>query len=705
MSSHGGTLWSPATGTMLRSTSTVRFDTPTISRSASTARLEEVGSSLDRCARLSVGGSVLAARSCRLVVALSLCSSLFAWALFASRTWHGLSHGRAPWDNRGPARSKRLRVCLVYDGGRAEAGLDGALADLLTALVDSADVTALRLDAGQRSLSSLPERLQAVPDVNWIPLPSTQHVYDGSPAAALSFRTLEWLRATRSYDHLLFHAAGAAGHYPLLARELGLALSTTRVTVLSLAPRQLLWRRRPGAGASLEDLEEDHMQRGMAERADVFLASSAALRFMKAHSWKLPPLVATLDAAAEEHHGADGGARHTGGVRRRGGVEDEDDDSEGGGLVSPEASMQRPKAFTMPRLLLWWKELPRLQRHARRGAGSAAVTLAELSRKLRDIEHGDKANRTAFPMASDGGAASEPWQQRRRGRNQQAPEHHNKLGLADVPLVSVCVVHHERGPLLLQALDSIRAQTLPSHAVQAVVVDDGSTSAAALATLEKLATWHEFRSEQWLLLRRPSRYLGAARNEAARHATGRYLYFLDDDNCLKRHSLLTLLHAAASARAHVLTSVNDKWPQSTPPPVNDDPTTERWLPLGDAAAVGVFKNCFGDASALVRRTTFEALGGFTEDGGVGHEDWELWARAVLRGYRLRVVPEALYWYRVGGRGSMLAESLGGTRLAQAQRHANHARNIRPYLQRLSGWPEAQDAVRLAQGMHLERSPA
>ena len=53
--------------------------------------------------------------------------------------------------------------------------------------------------------------------------------------------------------------------------------------------------------------------------------------------------------------------------------------------------------------------------------------------------------------------------------------------------------------------------------------------------------------------------------------------------------------------------------------------------------MGIFKNCFGDASALVQRAVFEALRGFTEDAGVGHEDWELWARAVLHGYKLQVV--------------------------------------------------------------------
>ena len=202
------------------------------------------------------------------------------------------------------------------------------------------------------------------------------------------------------------------------------------------------------------------------------------------------------------------------------------------------------------------------------------------------------------------------------------------------------------------------------------------------------------------LLRRPSRYLGAARNEAARHASGLYLYFLDDDNSLKPHALITLLAAAAASAAHVLTSVNEKWASLLPPPEHEEPSTERWLPLGDAAAVGIFKNCFGDAASLVRRSSFEALGGFTEDGGVGHEDWELWARAVLRGFMLRVVPEPLYWYRIGQPGGMLGESIGGTRLALAQRHANHARNIRPYMQRLAGWAEAQDAVRLVQGMYL-----
>ena len=91
-----------------------------------------------------------------------------------------------------------------------------------------------------------------------------------------------------------------------------------------------------------------------------------------------------------------------------------------------------------------------------------------------------------------------------------------------LPLVSVCIVHHERGSLLLQALESVRRQTLPASGVQVVVVDDGSASAAALQALDQLSHWSEFRSGRWQLLRRSSRYLGAARNEAARHTSGEY---------------------------------------------------------------------------------------------------------------------------------------------------------------------------------------
>ena len=152
--------------------------------------------------------------------------------------------------------------------------------------------------------------------------------------------------------------------------------------------------------------------------------------------------------------------------------------------------------------------------------------------------------------------------------------------------------------------------------MEAVVIDDASTTEAALAALDSVERTPEVRAGLWQLVRLlpPGRYLGGARNEAARHAAGKFLFFLDDDNCLKPHALSTLLHVARVTSADILTVVNDKW-ASTQSPIAGDVVTkdsEQWLPLGPALTVGIFRNCFGDAAALVSASAFRMLGGFSE---------------------------------------------------------------------------------------------
>lgn len=71
----------------------------------------------------------------------------------------------------------------------------------------------------------------------------------------------------------------------------------------------------------------------------------------------------------------------------------------------------------------------------------------------------------------------------------------------------------------------------------------------------------------------------------------------------------------------------------------------RYLPTGIGGAHSFFDNRFGDANALIRRDTFDAIGGFTELTGVGFEDYEVFLKACLRGYSIVVVPEPLFYYR------------------------------------------------------------
>jgi len=219
------------------------------------------------------------------------------------------------------------------------------------------------------------------------------------------------------------------------------------------------------------------------------------------------------------------------------------------------------------------------------------------------------------------------------------------------PLVSICLVHHNRPILLQQAIRSIERQDYAP--LEVVLVDDGSDDPAAIATLNRLAP--QFEAKNWHLIRQANRYLGAARNTAVRHATGEYVLFMDDDNVAKPEELSTFVRAALNSGADILTCASEIFSGDEWDPAQNEPDAVVWVPPGGGTVAGLFHNVYGDANALIRKDVFEKIGGFSEIGGLGFEDWEFFAKAALAGYRIQVVPEPLFWYRKSA-GSMLAET-------------------------------------------------
>jgi glycosyltransferase involved in cell wall biosynthesis len=177
------------------------------------------------------------------------------------------------------------------------------------------------------------------------------------------------------------------------------------------------------------------------------------------------------------------------------------------------------------------------------------------------------------------------------------------------PLVSVCMSHWNRPHYLRQALASIEAMDYPNYEV--VLVDDGSTQPEALKLIDELTP--EFARRGWQLLRNSeNRYPGAPRNLAARHARGEYLMLMDDDNCAKPHELSTFMRVARKTGADILTCCLDTFTGADAPHVELKPRS-RWVFVGDDAATGAIRNCFGDTNSLIRREVFLSLGGFHED--------------------------------------------------------------------------------------------
>ncbi|KAI8809738.1 hypothetical protein BJ742DRAFT_770877 [Cladochytrium replicatum] len=212
--------------------------------------------------------------------------------------------------------------------------------------------------------------------------------------------------------------------------------------------------------------------------------------------------------------------------------------------------------------------------------------------------------------------------------------------LKDLPLVSVVLTHRNRHKLLKQAIASIEAQTYANFEV--ILVDDGSTDPDAIQYLNEIS-WSWWEERGWKVVRETNRFVGASRNTGAKHAVGKYVVFMDDDDIAKPDFLETLVKVAINTGADVVTSGHDVFKTSRPP--LHARSEKRYIPLGDAPLVGVLENVFGDSHFLVKKDHFVDMGGFTEVYGVGFEDYELLAKLALKGSHMEPVPDALTWYR------------------------------------------------------------
>ena len=263
---------------------------------------------------------------------------------------------------------------------------------------------------------------------------------------------------------------------------------------------------------------------------------------------------------------------------------------------------------------------------------------------------------------------------------------------AATPRVTVCLVHYERPALIRMAADSVLAQDYPN--LDAVLVDDGSDSSAALAALDAVEA--DFAPRGWRVIRQENRYLGAARNAAAAAAEGEWLLFLDDDNVLFPDAVSRLVRAACFSGADCVPAAsirfNGDGDPRTDPACHDTPIRF----LGAAGAWNRIRNVAGDACALIRRDAFEAAGGFTDVYGLGLEDLELFNRLIVAGRRIEPLPDPVYYYRKHAAASMIDMMEDGY-----QAEACRARALGPHLEGLPADERAYGAYICATKKNLE----
>lgn len=204
------------------------------------------------------------------------------------------------------------------------------------------------------------------------------------------------------------------------------------------------------------------------------------------------------------------------------------------------------------------------------------------------------------------------------------------------PEISVIIPAHGVAPFIGEALFSVIRQT--ERRWEAIVVNDGSPDeealVAALAPFRDRITYHS----------QPHLGVAAARNAAIRISRGRWLAFLDGDDCWEQDFLARQLEFLAGSNLAMAWS--DGWYVGGVTPAGSrlmtvapcrGPVTAMALLMG---AVSVTTS-----ATVVRKELVEAVGGFDESLWRG-QDFDLWVRLLHRGIRAGYNPAPLIRYRV-----------------------------------------------------------
>ena len=196
------------------------------------------------------------------------------------------------------------------------------------------------------------------------------------------------------------------------------------------------------------------------------------------------------------------------------------------------------------------------------------------------------------------------------------------------PLMSVVTPYYNAGKHFEQTYNCVMNQTFPWF--EWLIVDDGSTDAASLALLSRLAET----DGRIRLFRQENTGPAAARNRAAAAAVTDILVFLDADDLIEP-TYLEIFYWAMYCHPEYA------WAYSNSIGFQD--LSYVWN--RDFSVGNLLEENFLNYSAAIRKSSFLNVNGFDEKPKFLHEDWVFWVK--LLSSRQKPVKTANYgfWYR------------------------------------------------------------
>lgn len=231
------------------------------------------------------------------------------------------------------------------------------------------------------------------------------------------------------------------------------------------------------------------------------------------------------------------------------------------------------------------------------------------------------------------------------------------IRVTDRPRVALVIPCYNHGRFLPDAIAAVRAQTY-TH-IDCLVVDDGSKDEDTIKMLAKIE------ADGIRVIRQANQGLSAARNTGIRATDAPFYVALDADDRIAPDFVEKLL-----------------------PPMLADPTLGYCYSHVEffGSASGVWKCAEYDprrllvenlsvATAVVRRSAFDLVNGYSRDMIWGFEDWDFWLALLSVGYTGRCVPEPLFFYRKHGPGKSMLEETQKHRAEMIRVMIEHHRNL------------------------------
>ena len=197
------------------------------------------------------------------------------------------------------------------------------------------------------------------------------------------------------------------------------------------------------------------------------------------------------------------------------------------------------------------------------------------------------------------------------------------------PKVSVVIPCYNDKDYINETVQAVLDQTFQDFDI--VIVDDGSNQ----ETKNVLAT---IKNEKVTIINQENKGLSAARNTGFKVAKGVYVLAIDSDDTLdvsfleKAVAILDKNEKIGAVSSHCTIFVGNH------------KIIDYHKPKGGSVSSFLFDNN-SVSFALIRKSSWEIVGGYDEKMINGFEDWEFWIAMTKTGLEVYTIPEFLFHYR------------------------------------------------------------